>query len=396
MHMKSLTTLFGLTVLAFGIVPSTFGHCGACGHGSDAKKADTKDIVDTAVAAGNFNTLVAAAKAAGLVETLKSDGPLTVFAPTDEAFAKLPAGTVEKLLADPDRLGAILKYHVVPGKVMAADVVKLSSAQTVLGQSLDINSSSGVKVGAANVVSTDIETSNGVIHVIDTVLLPKNDIVEVARAAGSFKTLLTALEAAGLTSALRDAGPFTVFAPTDAAFAKLPKGTVEGLLKDTEKLKAILTYHVVSGEVLAKDVVKLSEAGTLQGQSVKVSAANGVKINDATVLKTDVKAENGVIHVIDSVLIPSEGGQANADQDLIRRAIYHGATLYNDGHHAACAAVYEIAAMGLLANSDQSINNHNRNQLRAALASIQQSHDSRNNAWVMRHALDDVYASASN
>lgn len=133
-----------------------------------------KDIVDTAVEAGSFETLVAAVKAAGLVETLKGEGPFTVFAPTDEAFAKLPEGTVEALLKDKDKLTAILTYHVVSGKVMAADVVKLSSAKTVQGQEVDIKASSkGVMIDNANVIKTDVETSNGVIHVIDTVILPE-------------------------------------------------------------------------------------------------------------------------------------------------------------------------------------------------------------------------------
>lgn len=130
------------------------------------------DIVDTAVAAGDFNTLVTAVQAAGLVDTLKSDGPFTVFAPNDAAFAKLPEGTVEALLKDKDKLTAILTYHVVPGKVMASDVTGLDSATTVQGQALPISTRNGVQVGAANVVKTDIETSNGVIHVIDTVLIP--------------------------------------------------------------------------------------------------------------------------------------------------------------------------------------------------------------------------------
>ena len=133
-----------------------------------------KDIVDTAVAAGSFETLVTAVKAAGLVDTLKGKGPFTVFAPTDDAFAKLPEGTLESLLKDTDKLKAILLYHVVAGKVMAADVVKLSSAKTVEGQEVMIKTSGGnVMVNNANVTKTDIETSNGVIHVIDTVLLPK-------------------------------------------------------------------------------------------------------------------------------------------------------------------------------------------------------------------------------
>jgi len=139
------------------------------------KLAEKKDIVDTAVGAKSFTTLVAAVKAAGLVETLKSKGPFTVFAPTDEAFAKLPEGTVESLLKpeNKDKLVAVLTYHVVPGKVMAADVVKLKNAKTVQGGEVDIVVADGkVKVDNANVVKTDIECSNGVIHVIDAVILP--------------------------------------------------------------------------------------------------------------------------------------------------------------------------------------------------------------------------------
>ena len=143
---------------------------------SEAKAKAPADIVDTAVAAGSFNTLATALKAAGLVETLKGPGPFTVFAPTDEAFAKLPAGTLESLLKPENKakLAGILTYHVVAGKVMAADVVKLTSAKTVNGQSVKVAVDGGkVKVDGANVVKTDIVTSNGVIHVIDSVLLPK-------------------------------------------------------------------------------------------------------------------------------------------------------------------------------------------------------------------------------
>jgi uncharacterized surface protein with fasciclin (FAS1) repeats len=131
------------------------------------------NIVETAVAAGTFNTLVAAVKAAGLAETLSGPGPFTVLAPTDEAFAKLPAGTVEGLLKDVPKLTSVLTYHVLAGKFMAADVIKLDSAKTVNGQSVTIAAINGVKVDGANVVKTDIETDNGVIHVIDSVILPR-------------------------------------------------------------------------------------------------------------------------------------------------------------------------------------------------------------------------------
>ncbi len=161
--MKKLTRiLLPLLVLGLLAVP-------AMANDHSEPKAD---IVDTAVAAGSFTTLVKAVQAAGLVDTLKSEGPFTVFAPTDEAFAKLPAGTLEGLLADTEKLKQVLLYHVVAGKVMASDVGGLSEAKTVQGGTLPIDTSYGVKIGGAKVVKTDIETSNGVIHVIDTVLVP--------------------------------------------------------------------------------------------------------------------------------------------------------------------------------------------------------------------------------
>ncbi len=275
-----------------------------------AKPAE-KDIVDTAVGAGSFKTLVAAVKAAGLVETLKGKGPFTVFAPTDEAFGKLPKGTVETLLKPENKakLQAILKYHVVSGSVMAADVVKLTGAVTVQGQQVDIAVKDGkVSVDGANVVKTDIACSNGVIHVIDSVILPADkDIVDTAVVAGSFKTLAAALKAAGLVDTLKGEGPFTVFAPTDEAFAKLPAGTVDSLLlpENKDKLIAILTYHVVPGKVLASDVVKLKSAKTVNGKeaTIKVSG-KGVMVDGASVIKTDIETSNGVIHVIDSVILP--------------------------------------------------------------------------------------------
>ena len=275
-----------------------------------------KDIVDTAVADGRFTTLVAAVTAAELVDTLKGEGPFTVFAPTDDAFAKLPAGTVEELVKpeNKQKLTDILLYHVVSSKVMAADVVGLTSATTVLGKDVAIKVDMGnVYVNDAKVIITDIETSNGVIHVIDTVLIPaadeaameKNTIVDIAVADGRFTTLVAALQAAGLVETLSGEGPFTVFAPTDDAFAKLPAGTVESLLKpeNLEQLKNILLYHVVSGKVLAADVVGLTSAPTVLGQDVTITVKDGnVYLNDTVqVIITDIEASNGVIHVIDEI-----------------------------------------------------------------------------------------------
>jgi len=154
-------------MLAMGILFSGISLAGY------AKKDAKMDIVDTAVSAGSFKTLVTAIEAAGLVETLKGKGPFTVFAPTDDAFAKLPAGTVEALLQDKEKLTAVLTYHLVPGKVMAKDVAGMKSAKTVQGSSLRIDTSDGVMVDGAKVIKTDVMASNGLIHVIDTVVLPE-------------------------------------------------------------------------------------------------------------------------------------------------------------------------------------------------------------------------------
>ena len=268
------------------------------------------DIVDTAVADGRFTTLVAAVEAAGLVDALKAEGPLTVFAPTDEAFAALPEGTVDALLNDIPALTDILLYHVVDGKVMAEDVVDLGLAQTLQGQYLDIKVDDGkVFLDGAEVIITDIETANGVIHVIDAVVQPEaGDIVDVAAEDGRFTTLVAAVEAAGLVDALKAEGPLTVFAPTDEAFAALPEGTVDALLNDIPALTDILLYHVVDGKVMAEDVVDLGLAQTLQGQYLDIKVDDGkVFLDGAEVIITDIETANGVIHVIDAVVQPEAG-----------------------------------------------------------------------------------------
>jgi uncharacterized surface protein with fasciclin (FAS1) repeats len=281
----------------------------ACANPPASKQA-ANDIVDTAIGAGSFNTLVAAVQAAGLVDALKQPGPYTVFAPTDAAFAKLPAGTVESLLKpeNKDRLTAILLYHVVPSEVLAAKVVKLSAADTLNGQRVAISAtSSGVKIDEANVSATDIKCTNGVIHVIDTVLIPSSkNIVETASATGSFATLLTAAQAAGLVDALQAAGPLTLFAPTDEAFAKLGPDTIAMLLKPENKqqLADILKYHVVSGRVYSDQAVKGAPLATLQGGTLKVTGGKVPKVEKATILTADVDTANGVIHIIDAVLMP--------------------------------------------------------------------------------------------
>ncbi|MSR48398.1 MAG: fasciclin domain-containing protein [Planctomycetes bacterium] len=269
-----------------------------------------KNIVETAVAAGSFGTLAAALGAAGLVDTLSGVGPFTVFAPTDAAFAKLPKGTVETLLKPEniEQLKTILTYHVVAGDVRAASVVKMKFASALNGQRIAITADGGgVSVAGAKVATTDVACSNGVIHIVDSVMMPvTKNLVTTAVEAGSFKTLAAALKAADLVDALSGPGPFTVFAPTDEAFAKLPQGTLEKLLKPENKanLVALLKFHVLPGRVYS-DQVAAGEVPTLSGMKLAITVEKGVaRIGNACLVKADIETCNGVIHVVDSVILP--------------------------------------------------------------------------------------------
>lgn len=270
------------------------------------------NIAETAAKAGTFGTLLKAAEVAGLSDALTGKGPLTVFAPSDDAFAKLPQGTVTALLQNPERLRTVLMYHIVKGNVGSADVAGLKTAASLMGQSLAVDASDGVPINNAKVTKADILCSNGVIHAVDSVLIPK-DIVDIAAGTDGFKTLVIALKTAGLVDTLRGDGPFTVFAPTDDAFAKLPSGTIPMLLQPQNKAKltAILTNHVVAGSVKAEQAVTLASAKTLGGSELPITVKKdesgkvlGVQIGGANIAQTDIVGLNGIIHVIDTVLVP--------------------------------------------------------------------------------------------
>ena len=364
-------------------------------------------IVGKALADGRFNTLAAALTESGLLEVLQGDGPLTVFAPTDEAFAKLPEGTVENLLKPENRakLQAILKYHVSPGATGLASALKAGSAKTVQGESVSIAFTDGrVKVGEAAVLNADIACSNGVIHVIDSVLLPPapaNDIPSVAKRAGSFGTLLAAAEAAGLDSVLAGKGPFTVFAPTDEAFKALPEGTVSKLLKakNRDQLKAILTYHVIAGSVSAGDALNAKNAKTVNGKPLEFGIENGAfKVNGATIRTTDIECDNGVIHVIDAVLLPRSDKSAKVEAAAcneaavagkIETAIDRGVPVFNSGKSGECANIYKACLNGLM--KEEVIDSKLRESLQGLMDRANHLECDVERAWLYRAGLDSVY-----
>ena len=353
--MKKRFSILAL-LLAFAMIVA------ACSSDSDDTTTTTTEpvmeetsVLDLAIEAGQFSTLIAAIDAAGLGETLEGEGPFTVLAPTDAAFEAAFEAlgiTAEELLANP-ALADILPYHVLPQEADSQLVATLdgSSVPTVNGQSVAVSVVDGqIMINEATVVSADLVADNGIVHVIDAVLLPP-DVAEalgvamaddmeeettttteattttteamdptiaeiVAEAAAGdpaeFTVLLAALETAGLVDALNGEGPLTVFAPTDAAFGALLEDlgiTAEELLANPD-LANILLYHVVSGEFPAADVIDLApvDVPTLyEENTISIAVVDGsVVINDvATVISPDVMASNGVVHVIDAVLVPA-------------------------------------------------------------------------------------------
>jgi transforming growth factor-beta-induced protein len=283
------------------------------------------DIVDIAAGDDNFSTLVAALTEAELVSALQAEGPFTVFAPTDAAFADLLAAleiTAGDLLAHP-QLSEVLLYHVVSGKVMSTDLSDGMTATTLKGDDITIGVGGSVTINDATVTTADLEATNGVIHVIDKVLVPSDfvlsaeeemmeeatmDIVEIALADEQFSMLVMLLQRADLVSALQADGPFTVFAPTNDAFTDLVTAlgiTPEELMAQPDLAKVLL-YHVISGKVMSTDLSDGLEAATLNGNSITFDLSDGVKANASNVIAADVNATNGVIHVVDAVLVPAD------------------------------------------------------------------------------------------
>ena len=317
-------TINKLSALLFSAVLTLQG----CGSGTEhhepphipEPEPEPMSIVDVAVANGSFTTLVAALEATGLDVTLSDmDSSFTVFAPTDDAFALLGDDTIAALLDDTETLTDILTYHVIGSEIDSSAAISSagSTVEMVNGDSTGLSlDGDNLLVNTVTVTTVDVEADNGVIHVIDAVLIPPADkgtptmnIVDTAVSAGDFGTLVTALEAAGLDATLADeTQSFTVFAPTDAAFAMIDPDTLDLLLADTEALADVLLQHVVSGEVSSVTAYTLNglSATTASGAEIPVainSELDTLTFGGATVTTTDIYTTNGVIHVIDMVVV---------------------------------------------------------------------------------------------
>jgi uncharacterized surface protein with fasciclin (FAS1) repeats len=380
-----------------------------------------KSLIATMEDDKRFSTLKAALDAAKLTTFFQWDNKLTVFAPTDEAFAKLPEGTLEDLLKpeNKERLVQILSLHVHPGSLGLAQALGSDGVKTVEGSPLKVAFGQGsVKVNNATLVEADIACADGTIHVIDTVLLPEPEektLLSTARSAGSFETLLAAANAAGLVSALEGDDELTVFAPTDEAFAALPEGTVESLLKkeNRKKLVDLLTTHIVSGNVSAGDALNAGRAKSISAAELEFAIQDGLfTVNGSVVRAADIDGGNGTIHVISSVIgFPETKSVSNGEcpssscekaesappkstsiqgksaSEMILSAIDKGVPLYNSGKIEECAAVYESCLIAL--SESERIDQRTRSML-GKVAEAGKKYDMDQRAWFYRRALDQM------
>lgn len=373
-------------------------------------------VIDLVASDERFSTLKAALDAAKLTTFFQWDNKKTVFAPTNDAFAKLPKGTVESLLKpeNKDRLVQILSYHVHPGDLNLAAALGSKNVDTVEKSPIKVAFRDGaVKVNDSSLLEADIEATDGKIHVIDSVLLPKpreTNLLTTAQSAGSFKTLLAAAEEAGLVPALTGKDPLTVFAPTDEAFAALPQGTVEGLLKkeNRKQLIELLTTHVVSGKVSAGDALNAKAAKSLSGSELEFAINDGLfTVNGSVIRSAGIDGGNGVIHVIDSVIgfadtasdydscpepekapSPETTSVGNLSAaDVIVAAIEKGVPLYNSGKISECAELYENALLSL--SKMENLDGRAREAL-GKVARAGKQYDDNRRAWFYRHALDET------
>lgn len=299
------------------------------------------NLVQKLEQSGNYTTLLTALELTDLKDTVAQAEALTIFAPTDAAFAALPAGTLESLVADLPALKNILLYHVLGGKRSSQDLLRASTATTLQGNPVLVTQDNwrptvnGVAIHPAN-----LRASNGFIHSIGQVLLPPaekveiNSLLDLLKFDGRFTILLAALDATGLDEAVATSPALTIFAPTDDAFNALPEGTISALLNDLPTLTNILLYHVLGQKVDAVQLLKAGHAETLQGDNVSIKFDHWkILVNEATLISPNVNGPNGYLHIIDSALLPPEKATTLLD------------TLKNDGRFTTLVAALEATGL---------------------------------------------------
>ena len=375
------------------------------------------DLASVAGSAG-LTTLLTLVEASGIAELLPAE-PITILAPTNEAFSRLPEAEVRRLLSPEGRrdLQRILAHHVLPGRVPAAAAFGLRRAESLAGQSLAIEPGPSLVIGGVRVLATDVAFDGGLVHVIDGVLMPETrTIAEVAAGVEDLSTLVALVRQAGLLEQLgpRNDGPWTVFAPVNAAFSALPRDLVTALTSPAGRMQltTVLGFHVVPGRVRLADLAGTSSLRTLSGEPVAVGLDGGrIRVGGAGIAAADIETANGIVHLLYGVMLPpslapsagdtahsrsADGGMsperlAARGAALIERAIEVGAPLFNDGNVEACAATYAIALESLDALGGTALPAADRDRIRRGLEEAARERDVRERAWILRRTMDDLY-----
>ena len=370
-----------------------------------SKSSSDRSILEAANAAG-LNTHVDLIQLAEI--ELPKNEYLTVFAPSESAFSKLPDEIVKHLTSPDgrDTLRSILTYHIAPNTMRSSDLLNTRALQTLNGQSVSVSIDNAITIAGAAIEATDIPFNQGVIHIIDTVLIPQSQsILDIASNTDQLSTLVTAVQSAGIQDQLSSQnGPWTVFAPANSAFASLPTGVLDSLLKSSNRAELIdtLGLHLVPGRIPSNELLANKKARTFFGQTIDFALSDGqLTVQDAKILQADIQASNGVIHIIDSVITNSEPKQQPQAQlsstqlsseimDIYELAIERGVPLFNMGQHRACASIYEVAIESILALAPNALDPNTTDRLMLALSEASTKNNWSDRAWIYRRALDDM------
>ena len=374
--------------------------------GKSAAAAPPNSLAAVATKA-NLTTLLALVKASGI--EFPANTPLTVFAPTNEAFAKLPKDQVEFLTSAKGKstLQAILKHHVVGQSVGSSSVLERRRLVALSGQSLPIDSTA-LTVDGARLVATDVSFDGGLVHVIDTVMLPElRSIEQIVTEDDRFATLRAAVEAAGIGSQLgsRNQGPWTLLAPSNKAFGAIPADALKALLQDRPALTAVLVAHVLPTAIRREEMLAQGSARTLMGDGSVAFAleAGAITVAGARIEVADIEAANGIIHIIDRVLPAQPAAAATVASSpqqrsrqaaaILELAIERGVPRFNAGDQASCAALYELAITSVVVLGADTLGDAATAELAAALKKGAEHEDAAERAWVYRRAIDRTLAS---
>ncbi len=358
----------------------------------------------------DLTTFLSLVEVSGL--QLPADGRVTVFAPTNKAFAAIPPETVKFLTSEQGRakLVAILKHHILPMAIDSGSLLQRRGVVALSGQNLSIDGE-GLTIAGALFLKTDVPFDKGIVYVIDRVMMPETrSIAEIVSQDPRLATLLKAVTAAGLATQLggENGGPWTLLAPSNEAFDSVGEQAIKALLADPSQLANVLSAHVIPSRIRRSDMLAQRSARTLLGRdTVSFSLVVGkLAVAGTGIITADIEASNGVIHIIDRVIVPgppaardtpAEGMKASAASvsGLVELAIERGVPIFNDGKPEACAAIYEVTITALIDLASETVGNDGVERLRLALAEGQSEKDATKNAWIFRRAMDRVYQDAT-